>query len=299
MATIISFMLFVATLSVGILLKSVFHSKKVNIIEMMGRVPVNVTQPESKKGPLEQLEDYLIKSGTGITVNTYLIILAAAIILTATITYMLTDSKFLAVIGGAGGAYIPNFILNEIKKRYRDQFCNMFILFLQHITGSIKSGMTLLGAIEDVKKTKILPQRIREEAALLLLDYEYKPDIYEAVMGMYRRTKSEDVHSLALSIKQSEKYSRGQVQMLEAFTKNIIERQASQAKIRARLSENKIYAIVIGIIPVVMGFYFTMSGYLDSLRDWGGGIGKYIIALTYVWVLIVVMKMWNESNIEL
>lgn len=129
---------------------------------------------------------------------------------------------------------------------------------LKRMASSLRTGSTLLQAVEDVVHTHALPRVIREELAAVLLDFEYHDTFEEAFKKMYERTGSEDVKSTALSIQISTKYG-------------------------AKLASVSATVTIVSLVPFLFGFLVRYSDptYFDGLYAFGGGLGRWVLLVLY------------------
>ena len=122
---------------------------------------------------LAKKEKELLQSGTGMTLPVYYLMIAA----TALVLYLLTDfllaSQAAAALVACASVFVPGYVIKQRKAKRKAEFDEAYVKALKRMASSLRTGSTLLQAVEDVVHTHALPRVIREELAAVLLDFEY------------------------------------------------------------------------------------------------------------------------------
>lgn len=305
MALIIAFFAASCVMLTGLLLIKVkVAPKKVDLAERIMRrnsSSMAETSQEQQDSFFKRQERFLLQSGTGITLPVYYLMIAVSFIILYLVTNFLLDSKIAAILVACTSCLVPRYILQELSKKKRAEFDEMYIRALKRMASSLRSGSTLLQAVEDIVHTYSLPRTIREEMAVVLLDFEFKDTFEQAFMKMYERTASEDVKSTALSIQISMKYGAKLYEALEGYASAIMMRKEMEAESRAKLSSVTSTIGVISVIPFLFAFLVRFSDptYFDGLYAYAGGMGRWILLALFGIDIFGFFFLRNMCNIRI
>lgn len=287
MAQLIVFGTMALIVMAGILVLSL---RKADPVDLMGKIRLRNGVPgvgnlreEEKQSYFIRKEKELLQSGTGITLPIYYLMIVVAAALLFLLADFLLDSKAAACIVACMSLFLPGYIIREIRSKRKAEFDAMYVKALKRMASSLRTGSTLLQAVEDVVHTYSLPKTIREEMAAVLLDFEFQSTFEEAFLKMYERTGSEDVKSTALSIQISKRYGAKLYQALEGYASAILQRKEMEAEGRAKLSSVSSTISTVSLVPFIFAFLVRLSdpAYFDGLYAFGGGMGRWILFALY------------------
>lgn len=228
-------------------------------------------------------EKALLQSGTGITLPVYYLMIAVTGLVLYLLTEFLLDSKAAAALVACASLFVPGYVIRQMKAKRKAEFDDIYVKALKRMASSLRTGSTLLQAVEDVVHAHSLPRAIREEMAAVLLDFEYNVTFEDAFLKMYERTGSEDVKSTALSIQISTRYGAKLYEALEGYATAILKRKEMEAESRAKLASVSATVTVVSLVPFLFGFLVRYSDptYFDGLYTFGGGLGRWLILILY------------------
>lgn len=228
-------------------------------------------------------EKVLLQSGTGITLPVYYLMIAVTGLVLYLLTEFLLDSKAAAALVACASLFVPGYVIRQMKAKRKAEFDDIYVKALKRMASSLRTGSTLLQAVEDVVHAHSLPRAIREEMAAVLLDFEYNVTFEDAFLKMYERTGSEDVKSTALSIQISTRYGAKLYEALEGYATAILKRKEMEAESRAKLASVSATVTVVSLVPFLFGFLVRYSDptYFDGLYTFGGGLGRWLILILY------------------
>lgn len=283
MAQLIVFCVMSLIVMIGMLILSLRKADPVDletkIQQRNGIQGIGYLKEEEKQSFFKKKEKELLQSGTGITLPIYYLMIAAAAIILFLLADFLLDSKAAACLVACAALLLPEYIIREKRARRKAEFDAMYVKALKRMASSLRTGSTLLQAVEDVVHTYSLPKTIREEMAAVLLDFEFQSTFEDAFLKMYERTGSEDVKSTALSIQISNRYGAKLYQALEGYASAILERKEMEAEGKAKLSSVSSTISTVSLIPFLFAFLVRLSDptYFDGLYAFGGGLGRWIL----------------------
>lgn len=258
-------------------------------------------EKEHQETFLARKEKELLQSGTGITITTYFLILIVSFVVLYLLTQFLMDSNFIAFIIACFAVFVPEYILKIRKDQKRRAFDEMYGKVLKRLASSLRSGSTLLQAVDDVIHTPSLPHAIREEMAAVLLDFEFQDTFDQAFFKLYERTGSEDVKSTALSIQISTKYGAKLYEAFEEYAKTIMERKEMEAESRAKLSSVSATISLVSAVPFIFGAIIQVTNptYFDGIFSFAGGAGKILILGLYLMDVFGYLFLKRKCDIQI
>lgn len=243
----------------------------------------SLDEKSEKTSLFAKKEKELLQSGTGITLPVYYLMIVVTALVLYLLTEFLLDSAAAALLVACASLFVPGYVIRQLKAKKKAEFDEMYVKALKRMASSLRTGSTLLQAVEDVVHAHSLPRIIREEMAAVLLDFEYNDTFEEAFLKMYERTGSEDVKSTALSIQISARYGAKLYEALEGYASAILKRKEMEAESRAKLASVSATVTVVSMVPFLFGFLVRYSDptYFDGLYSFGGGIGRWVILAFY------------------
>lgn len=302
MAEFLTFGLMSCIVLAGMLFLALRRPYEVNLAVKILRQNGRTTNTEEKKDSFFQKQErILLQSGTGITLPVYYLMIVVSYVVLYLLTNFLLASSTAAILVGCASFLVPGYIIREKRAKRKAEFDEMYVKALKRLASSLRTGSTLLQAVEDIVHTYSLPRAIREEMAAVLLDYEFNDTFEQAFYKMYERTGSEDVKSTALSIQISTKYGAKLYEALEGYASAIMKRKEMEAESRSKLSSVSSTVTVVSMVPFVFGFLVRFSDptYFDGLYAFGGGAGRWILLLLYGIDITGYFYLKNKCNIHI
>ena len=161
---------------------------------------INDKEAEIKDSYYQKVKQKIKQSGVKISVTTYFLIAAVAAVVIFSGVLFLVDSLPAAVVAAFAGLLVPSYILGILRERRMRAMATMFSRVLKRMIASLQSNSTLLQAIDDVIDSEAIPKMMREEMAIVRLDFNYGDSLDKAFRNMYQRTGLEEIKSVALAV---------------------------------------------------------------------------------------------------
>ncbi|MBI3289178.1 MAG: type II secretion system F family protein [Elusimicrobia bacterium] len=193
---------------------------------------------------------------------------------------LLTFDPFGLIIFAGFGIYagltIPGWLLRNIRFRRglkcESQLMDAMIL----MSNGLKSGIDLIGCLEMVQKDCLPP--ISEEFGLCIKNYRLGTSIERALEGVDERVQSRLLSYMIKAIVIQRSVGGNLTKIFDRIVENIREESKLTEKTAAMTAQQRIQAIVVGIMPWVMliimfafqpgpmkEFYFTGLGVLTLM----------------------------------
>lgn len=290
----------------GAFLASMRKPKKVTLEERIFRrktaADLDKMDAEDELKWLDKLQIELAQSGVGISVPVYLMIgLVSGMCVYFVIVYLV--GTIIAALLGAGivGVVLPRQILIFLIDRKKSEFDLAFSKALKRMSATMKTGGTLLQAVQGVAEAGAMPKSIREEMALVLMDYDYGDSLEVAFYHMYDRTGLTDVKNMAIAIEIGLRQGSKLYEVFDNYVNTIMGRKEIEADGRATLSDIKTSTNVLVVVP--FGFAavlkFLQPTYFDGAFAYAGGLGKYLFFILYSFVIFGFIYLRKKCNIRI
>ncbi len=160
----------------------------------------------------------------------------------------------MAVIVAAVIFVTPTAILKMMKKRRSDEFLEQLPDALSSISSSLRSGLNLVKAFQQVAKNQ--PQPLAQEFTQVLVEYRVGTDLSDSLDQMAKRIDRDDVLLMNSAIKISRTVGGNLADTLEVLSKTLREKSKVEGKIRALTSMGKAQGTMATFFPVFIGYVF-------------------------------------------
>lgn len=207
-----------------------------------------------------------------------------------------------AALGGLGTAIpallvsvlAPVFVLRIAIARRRRAFEKQLPDALQMLAGSLRSGRSLLQALEAMVDETADP--VASELARALGQARLGRPIEDAIEEMARRVGSEDARFVASAVRMQRAIGGNLADLLALVADTMVERARLRGDVQALTAEGRMSAIVLGVLPIGLGvvMYAVDREYVSVLfRD---ALGRSMLAGAVV--LAVAGFFWMRKTLE-
>ena len=148
----------------------------------------------------------------------------------------------------------PTFVLKVMKKRRSDDFVDQLPDALSSISSSLRSGLNLVKAFQQVAKNQ--PQPLAQEFTQVLVEYRVGSDLNESLDALAKRIGRDDLLLMNSAIKISRTVGGNLADTLEVLSRTLREKSKVEGKIRALTSMGKAQGTLATFFPVFIGYEF-------------------------------------------
>ncbi|HAG94088.1 MAG: hypothetical protein CMK83_16630 [Pseudomonadales bacterium] len=148
----------------------------------------------------------------------------------------------------------PTFVLKVMKKRRSDDFVDQLPDALSSISSSLRSGLNLVKAFQQVAKNQ--PQPLAQEFTQVLVEYRVGSDLNESLDALAKRIGRDDLLLMNSAIKISRTVGGNLADTLEVLSRTLREKSKVEGKIRALTSMGKAQGTLATFFPVFIGYVF-------------------------------------------
>lgn len=252
--------------------------RRVSLAKVLNRQADEEAVPE-KEAAFMKLEEELLQSGTGITLPIYFLIMGVGAVLLYILGSFLVESPLAGMLTACIAVFLPKVVVDHQRNVRMREFDSMLAKALKHMSASIRTGSTIVQAVEGVIQAPNMPRRIREEMEKVRLDYYYGGDMKKAFANLYERTGCEEVQGIILAIETSESKGTKLYKAFDSYVSSITTRKESEAEASAALASVKMSTNIVACAPFAFAavLKFISPEYFSTLYTYGGGIGRFIL----------------------
>lgn len=152
---------------------------------------------------------------------------------------------------GIGVLFLPRYIIMWLKIRRRNRFNIQLVEALSSMSNGMKSGFSIMQAMEHVVANGESP--ISEEFETMLHQTRVGVGFQEALRNMERRVGSEDLTLVVLSIETARKTGGNLTEIFSSISHTIRERMRIEKRIDTLTAQGRLQGIVLSLMPIVIG----------------------------------------------
>lgn len=156
------------------------------------------------------------------------------------------------VMAAAAGFFLPKLWIRILRKRRLSKFEDQLVDTIVMMSSAMRSGMSLLQAIEIVEKEQEPP--ISQEFGLVLREYKVGVHLEEALENLAERIELNDLNLIVTSVNMVMASGGKVTEMLDTLADVIQKRRKLEGKLKALTSQGKLQALVVTLLPWALGY---------------------------------------------
>lgn len=188
----------------------------------------------------------------------------------------------------AFGAYLgiqmPKIVLDKLKKsrgvKINAQLMDALIL----LSNSLRSGMDIVQGFELVSQDMRPP--ISDEFGLVIKNYQLGTPFEKALDGLDERVESRMLSYTIKAIIIQRQVGGNLTVIFSRLVENIREESKLEEKLDAMTAQQKIQALVVGIMPVIMLGVMFLFRPEEMLAFYTTPVGLFVLLFCFVWIMI-------------
>jgi len=177
--------------------------------------------------------------------------LLSAVVITGFV-FLFTGRFFIGLIFGIPGLFLPKVIARILYKRKIDKFNNQLIDGLSSIANSLRAGSNFHQALEVLVRESSAP--MSEEFAQVNREIRLGIPVAEALNNLAERVESRELHISVTAINIARETGGKLAEILTNIASTMRERNRLQGKIKAFTAQGRMSGIVVGSLPILLGF---------------------------------------------
>jgi tight adherence protein B len=247
------------------------------------------------RGIMPKLERSLEKADLPLQPAEALFVYAAAVGLIA-LASLLILAPILAVLLVFIVAILPWAALAFMGSRRQKKFTAQLPDMLQLLSGSLRAGFSLLQGVEAVSQEVGDP--MGRELRRVLTEARLGRPLEEALDDAASRMESLDFEWAVTAIRIQREVGGNLAELLQTVGETMLARERLRREIKALTAEGRISAIIIGALPVGLGFmmYAINPSYMKVLFN--DGFGQFMLAASSLWAVFGFWWMYKTIQIE-
>lgn len=202
----------------------------------------------------------------------------------ASILYLLVGKWLIVIIAFFAGFKIPEMVIETIRQKRAKQLNDQLPQALSLIANGLRAGFSFTQAMAVVGREMEAP--IADEFSKVLRDNSYGKTMEEALQDLGKRTDDEDLDIFITTLVIQQQVGGDLSEILDIISETIRERVKLKGDIRTLITQSKMSAWVIGILPVAISvalFALNPSYMGTMLRD---PLGLVLLAVAGGMILI-------------
>lgn len=235
-----------------------------------------------------------------ISFKIYAAILFIAPILFGVGVYIVSQSFVFAIIGAVAGVLLPELVIKLQKGKSDADFDEKYGRALKQMSSTLRAGMTIQQAVDDVCTNPFLDDQIRDMFTQISSDIKVGIPMGQAFKKAAEIRNTKDTRDVAAAVAMQTEVGGSEAEVIEKVSNNINDRIMTRKEIRTLFTTTKITVYAMDIAPpFVLIFLIFNSGDLGAyyFNDFTGMlvlIGFFVLLFIGS---IISHKMMNSANI--
>jgi tight adherence protein B len=252
-------------------------------------------QVAADRGLLSRAEIALERANLPLRAGEALFFYGAVVIVVTILALAVTGSIIGGVLFGALAAVLPIAVVNFMARRRRSAFMGLLPDTLQLLSGTLRAGYSLMQGVEAVSQEVAEP--MGTELRRVVTEARLGRQLEDALDGTAERMGSPDFAWAVMAIRIQREVGGNLSELLLTVAETMIARERLRRDIRSLTAEGRVSAIVLGFLPVGLGFamWVINPDYVGRLFDTTAGNIMLGVAL----VAMAVGFFWMKKIIDI
>ncbi|NLB56359.1 MAG: secretion system protein [Lentisphaerae bacterium] len=191
----------------------------------------------------------------------------------------------------------PKIILKILKKRRLIMFNEQLVDALMTMSNALKSGSSIMQAFEHIVRENLNP--ISLEFGMFLQQTRVGVKFEEALANLEHRVGSEDLTLVVSSIEIARQTGGNLTEVFEQIAGTIRERMRIQTRVQTLTSQGRLQGIVVGLMPVGLGFAMFFLDPRLMLSFLHSHVGLLIIGVVIILEIIGALMIRKIIDIDI
>lgn len=225
----------------------------------------------------------LARADLHLTPPEYVLINLLSIVVGFVLAYVVFHENLLLALGGAVvGIYAPRGIVHHLQRKRLNEFNGQLGDTIVLLANSLRSGYSLLQSMETV--TKELAPPVSVEFARVTREVGLGLTIREALANLLRRIPSDDLDFMITAVNIHQEVGGNLAEILDVIAHTIRERVRIMGEIRAITAQQRLSALVLSLLPVLLGLalYALNPEYISDLWHYTCGLLMLLVGGTLI-----------------
>lgn len=198
------------------------------------------------------IAEMLARASLKLTVGEYIILNLASIVLTGALAFVIFRN-FLFLAGPVFGFFLPKIIVGVLSGQRTKKFNDQLGPAINLLVNGIRSGYSLLQAMEAVARD--MPPPIGEEFRRVTLEVGLGIPMEDAMVHMLKRVPSDDLELMITAINVQHEVGGNLAEILDIISFTIRERVRIKGEIATLTAQGVITGYVISGLPIALTLF--------------------------------------------
>jgi tight adherence protein B len=220
-----------------------------------------------------QLETELARADLKLTPSEFIVFNITTVLVGFLIMLLIGRNNFaFALLGGVVGFYAPRLYVKRLQSQRLRAFNNQLGDTLTLLANTLRSGYSLLQAMETVARE--LPSPMSVEFARVVREIGLGLTIEEALAHLLERINSDDLDLVITAINVQHEVGGNLAEILDTISHTIRERVRIKGQIQAMTATQRLSGNVVALLPIALGIFMFIfnPGYLSKMWQESCGI---------------------------
>lgn len=215
---------------------------------------------------IENREQAIRHSGSAMKINTYFAILGLSPLIVGTVVYLFSKNGLFAILMGFMGFLTPDLILYVIHGQTEKNFEERYARALDQLGSSLRAGISISTAVEDVAQCKFIHPSVRKRFAKLSADLQMGITVADAFQHFADDCGNEDAADIALAIAVQDTVGGHEADVVLSIANNIEERIMMRREIKSIFAATSAMVWMFDFIApgTILYFCITSPSYIDT-----------------------------------
>lgn len=195
------------------------------------------------------------------------------------------------------GMLTPGFITLFLKKRRVKQFDNLLPEVLSMATNGLRAGLSL-GQVFEVIADEA-PKPVSQEFSLIVKEQKLGKTLEDSLVNLARRMPTDDTIIFVNAVTTLRAVGGNLPEVFENLADTIRERKMLKQKIATMLAEGKTQAIMLLLLPVIMGWILSKLSPKEFSLLYTTPHGIAILIFMFFWGALGTYFMWKTIQIKI
>lgn len=237
----------------SVLLVGLFFAMKVHF-----KNSVVDSEPDFITDINDKLDRHIRKIDVGFKKEWYLATLMIAPLILGVLMFIGSGSGPMSVIIGCLGFLVPELVMLAMKQEKQKKFEKRYAKSLEQLGSSLRAGMSIAQAVEDVANCKFVHESMRKKYAKISSDLQMGLTVAEAFHRFEAGTGSKDAKDLAVAIDVQDNVGGHEADVIKEVADNIYGRMMLRREIKSLFASTSAMCWIMDFICPIVTVGFTL-----------------------------------------
>jgi tight adherence protein B len=248
-----------------------------------------------RQGFLDKVERRLEQADLPLKPAEVIFVYAVGVVVLSILVLVVTESLLGGFVALVAFGLVPPAMLSVLAKRRTRAFLSQLPDTLQMLAGSLRAGFSLMQGVEAVASEVAEP--MGKELRRVVTEARLGRDLEDSLDAVAERMESPDFSWAVMAIRIQREVGGNLAELLMTVSETMLARERLRRDVSSLTAEGRISAIVLGIMPPVLGVVMMVvnPGYMKPLFH--EAIGKILLGVAVVGM--VVGFLWMRKTVEI